>query len=612
MFPFPPEPVFPEGIDSDQTLFLVYNTTETRLNEDNHPWSSEIDIVPVKDTEAEIWADNGFGTINGELFYYDGVKYDANGKVNRLIRVGRNLGGDQTQFNRAGIMVRSFVIAEHHNQLVDAICRIEKFVGENFADLQPTLDWRIRNLAELSIIFDDYTCPDVVFNFNIVENDAETGILAEFLVEVSPIGGIFTSFRLNFGDGQFTTTDLSGTHRYSLNATIDPVLNIANDVCQIIQTPAERLNSTEPPAPTPPVVEIPFPEDIEFPDFTSVPCEVQEPELNIPAVVLPCVSIDGQVGPIPSIIIGPDINTVSNVNITGLDFPVIMVSHVVIDNDFPIIMVSHVSIDDIPSVIIIDPPIPSVISIEFPISLVGVDWGMAPEIGIDWTGQPELNVQVALTQPMTKVEKKLVDPQMVDELGDEFKALFGDEFESLMEETTVEYEPVGIPEQIELIAPNKEDLKIQYDGPEKVLLEAAADLPRDFKLKVPEGFGKDIKIKGPEKPLPDSISLVSELKIPEKISLEHNLPETIQLEAPDNLVFDVNMPDSLRVTGIPDVIEVMSNIPSIIQLVMPERPEVEMVYRGSPIEMKVEMEPLMSTDEDGKKRQCFMFVPCNQ
>jgi len=604
MFPFPPEPAFPEGIDSDQTLFLVHNTTESKLRTDNEPWASEINIVPVKDTAAEIWADNGFGNIEGELFYYDGVEKDANGKVDKLIRVGRNLGGDKTQLNHAGVMVRSFVIAEHHNQLVDAICRIEKFVGENFTESKPTLDWRIRNLAELAIIFDDFSCPDVIFNFNITENDPETGILSEYSIEIGTVGGIFSSFRLDFGDGQFTTTDLAGTHRYSLNSSIDPVLTIANDQCQIIVTPPNRTNPTEPPAPVPPFVTIPFPEDIEFPDFTTVPVELPEPELNIPAIVLPCVSIDGQIGPIPSIIIGPDINTVSNVNITGLDFPIIMVSHVVIDNDFPIIMVSHVTIDEIPSVIIIDPPIPSVISIEFPISLVGVDWGITPEIGIDWTGSPELKVEVALTQPVSRVQQQLVDPDIVNEFGSEFKAL--------LEEPTVTYEPMGIPETIMLIAPSKEDLQIKYEGPEKIILEPAGDLPKSIELKAPEGFGKDIRILGPEKPLPDSISLVSELKIPEKIILEHNLPETIQLEAPKNLKLDVNLPDSIRVTGIPDVIEVMSNIPSIIQLVMPEKPEVELVYRGSPIEMKIEMDPssLMSVDEDGNKRQCVMIVPC--
>jgi hypothetical protein len=144
------------------------------------------------------------------------------------------------------------------------------------------------------------------------------------------------------------------------------------------------------------------------------------------------------------------------------------------------------------------------------------------------------------------------------------------------------------------------------------MLEAAKDFPKGLKLETPVGFGKDIRILGPETPLPDSISLVSDMKIPERISLEHNLPETIQLEAPKNLKLDVELPDSIRVTGIPDVIEVMGNIPSIIQLVMPEKPEVEMVYRGSPIEMKIEMDSLMTEDEDGNQRQCFMLVPCNK
>lgn len=604
MFPFPPEPAFPEGIDSDQTLFLVYNTTESKLNEDNPPWSSEIDIVPVGKNEPEIWADNGFGTISGELFYYDGVKKDVNGKVKKLIRAGRNLGGEKTRFNHAGTMVRGFVIAEHHNQLVDAICRIEKFVGSNFTPLKETLDWRIRNLQELSIIFDDYACPDVIFNFNIVENDPETGILAEYLIEVAPIGGTITAFRLDFGDGDFTTTDLSGTHRYSLNADIDPVLTISNDKCQIVVTPAERENPNEPTSTASPTVEMTFPEDIEFPDFTTVPCEVPEPELNVPSIVLPCVSIDGQIGPIPSVILGPDLNLMSNVNITGLDFPLILVSHVSIESDFPIIMVSHVSIDSIPSVIILDPPIPSVISIEQPVSLIGIDWGVTPEIGIDWTGQPQLSVQVALTQPTSRRQTQ-VDPDIISELGEEFR--------SLLEDPVVEYEPLGIPERIELIPPNKEDLQIKYEGPERILLEMPKEMPREFELKIPKGFGKDIKIVGPEKPLPESINLVSELKIPSKISLEHNLPEVIQLEAPKNLTIDVNIPDYLSVKGIPDIIEVMGNIPSVIQMVMPENPEVEMVYRGSPIEMKISMDTssLMTEDEEGNKRQCFMLVPCS-
>ncbi len=81
---FPPSSVFPTGIDSNRTLYLVHNTTESALAADNEPWSDTIDIVPVDADSPEIWAENGFGTINGELFYYDAVGKDSNGKINQL------------------------------------------------------------------------------------------------------------------------------------------------------------------------------------------------------------------------------------------------------------------------------------------------------------------------------------------------------------------------------------------------------------------------------------------------------------------------------------------------------------------------------------------------
>src|SRR3989304_606611 len=184
MFPFPPSPVFPEAIDSDTTLFLVYNTTETRLAVDNEAWSEEIEIVPVDADKSEIWADNGFGNINEELFYYDAVEKNFDGKIYKLKRIGRNLGGDRPSFNKAGTWVRSFVIAEHHNQLVNAICKVEKFVGENFSELEETLDWRIRNLETLGVIFDDFGCPIVDFIFNIIEDDPTTGVLSRYTIQI--------------------------------------------------------------------------------------------------------------------------------------------------------------------------------------------------------------------------------------------------------------------------------------------------------------------------------------------------------------------------------------------------------------------------------------------
>jgi hypothetical protein len=126
---FPPPISYPLGIDSDRTLYKVYNTTESKLSSNNDPWSDEIDIVPVDATSNEIWPDNGFATLEKEILYFDTVGKDENGKVNKLKRVARNLGGAKTKFNKAGTWIRGFVMAEHHNQLVDAIIEIEKLIG---------------------------------------------------------------------------------------------------------------------------------------------------------------------------------------------------------------------------------------------------------------------------------------------------------------------------------------------------------------------------------------------------------------------------------------------------------------------------------------------------
>ena len=158
---FPPQPVYPFGIDSDYSLFLVRNTTESKLTAENQPWADEILISPVAQDEPEIWPLNGFATIEGEILYYDTVELNIHGKVNVLKRCVRNLGGKHTKFNPAGTDIRGFVMAEHHNQITDAILRIEDFVGENFTEEQASLDWRIRNLRGLKTIFDDHTWVDM-------------------------------------------------------------------------------------------------------------------------------------------------------------------------------------------------------------------------------------------------------------------------------------------------------------------------------------------------------------------------------------------------------------------------------------------------------------------
>jgi hypothetical protein len=239
MSSFPPNSIYPLAIDSDYTLLLVHNTSEAMLTADNEPWAEEISIKPVDNDKLEIWADNGFATIEGELFYYDAVGKDSNGKVNTLKRCARALGGDPTKRNFVGSMVRGFVVAEHHNTLVDGIVNTEKFIGYNFTTDQETLDWKIRNLQEIPIIFDDFGCPDVNFTFNIVSSNASSGTLTKYKIQTT---GSFTQFTLSFGDGTSTTSLEEGTHTYAPNSIIDPVVTFANERCTIVQTAIQLTN----------------------------------------------------------------------------------------------------------------------------------------------------------------------------------------------------------------------------------------------------------------------------------------------------------------------------------------------------------------------------------
>lgn len=309
---FPPIPVYPKNYDTNRTLYLVYNTSETVTTVDNSPFENSIEIQPVLQSENEIWADNGFANINGELFYYGGVLKNANNKVYKLINCARNLGGTKTRFNSAGAEVRGYVVAEHHNQLVDAIIKTQNFIGYNFTPDQASLDWRIRNLAELEVIFDDYTCPDVTFFFSITSVSPVAGTVATYNVEIT---GAYKSFRIDFGDGKFTTTDLFGTHVYAANTTIDPVIQVNTEQCTIVQSPSERTIAQQP------NIQVPN-QPLEFliPNIPDIPPlvipTINLPQINVqpPPIVFPCLDI-GPLGPIniPSIIVvDPPIPTIIN------------------------------------------------------------------------------------------------------------------------------------------------------------------------------------------------------------------------------------------------------------------------------------------------------------
>jgi hypothetical protein len=615
---FPPVPVYPKAIDSNYTLFLVHNTAETKLSADNSTWAQEISVVAVAAGKAEIWADNGFGNINGELFYYDSVEKNSSGKVNKLKGCARQLGGTNTTFNKRGTWIRSYVVAEHHNQLVDAILKTQDFIGFNFDTRQSTLDWRIRNLRALDVIFDDYSCPDIDFTFTVIEDDAVKGVLAEYTVGITPPGSI-NSFRLDFGDGEFTTSDFQGEHRYAVNARIDPVVRVANDKCQIIQTPVERDNPSEPPAEVTGAFTIPIPEVPDVPDFTFVPCDVPEPDILIPPIQTPCFSVEGA-GGFPSIIIGPTITMVSQVTITA-ENPVNItqsVVQIVGGTTIP----SIILIDPpIPPTIIIDPPIPPTIVIIPPSSNITFDLDMSemPRLEVDWGQPPEMAVELTMARSVRTPERFAADPSLIKEFGTEFADLF-----EVNQTMKVEYEPVGIPSEIMIIPPSKESLRIDTGDLFEKTIRVEMMQP---------SIPTNIYIHGPESPIPNSISFESH-GLPEEIDLVYRgkaipvevtgMPKTVTVEMekkiPDRILVEMPKP-------IPEEIIVKSNIPNEIILKGPESiplymppdmflpvkfpdvlPQFELVYKGAPIEMKISIDKILDKEADGKA--CVMIVPC--
>lgn len=708
---FPPQPVYPAGIDSDYTLFLVYNTTEAALAADNDPWSEEIVIEPRGKTQSEIWADNGFANIEGELLYYDAVEKNANGKVYKLKRCARNLGGSQTKFHKAGTMVRSFVVAEHHNQLRNAIILTEQFIGENFSEDEETLDWRIRHLQAVPIIADDFGCPDINFHFQVKSSDPSTGTVVFYKLEII---GSYQEFVLSFGDGTQTSAIQEGEHTYPPNANIDPVVTFKNNNCQVVQTPISR-DKSESPSPNQLDTQFDTPNfpDFFFPNISVTMPSFPEPDIFLPPFQFPCIDLSPfGISPIrlPSLILfQPSINLPSLIEFSPISFPDIDIPSIIgfgpislptiIEIIGPIpaipsVIEVHVPQISFPSIIIptpsfpdIDISVPSmpVISVVFPETIPGlsvifpdpvppipvsvppsvclsicwdeppaltvywdeppilnvewsdpppifvdwydppplyVNWGTVPYVYIDWSGYPSyipiswgtvpslpvywgtvpyisvywgtpptVQVNVTVTCP-SGAQLALTDPLGVDGLGKDLE---------------VQYDVSGFPSEIRVIPPEIPDVRIVHDLPSEITVKSPV-FP-DVKFEVPEF--KDIKILPPETQLtieaigiPDAIKLEPTLPIPDRIELAVpvRIPETITLDAS-------GIPDVIRVEGLPDVIRLEHNLPASIKLEMPEKPEIELVYKGPPIPVQVELD-IQKLIGDAENLQCVAIVPC--
>jgi hypothetical protein len=402
---FPPLPVYPNGIDSDFTLYQVYNTTEAPLTVNNEPWSEEVYVRPQVFGQEEIWADNGFATISGEMFYYDAVDKNNDGFVTTLKRCVRNLGGVHTQLNLAGTMVRGFVMAEHHNQLVDATMKIEKFVGENFTDEQETLDWRIRHLQSSRIIGDDFDCPNVNFTFTVLSNDPASGIFVNYLIDIS---GNYSDFVLNFGDGRFTRSVAAGSHLYAPNGTVDPVITISNEKCQIVQSPITRTETATPQEVQDDLsINLPVPVCPDIGDVFLPTISIPPQDIVFPPIVFPCLDVN----PFPSTFFGPisiavdflPVNIPSSIDLAFPNIPPITITPISlppISVLVPTISVPPISITvpsipninvNVPSISLIVPTIPNISLI---VPDININVPSIPDINVVFPSIPSINVNV--------------------------------------------------------------------------------------------------------------------------------------------------------------------------------------------------------------------------
>jgi hypothetical protein len=630
----PPLPIYPLGFDGDDTLYQVYDTAETVIVGDNQPWSDEIPIEPVPVGYTDIWASNGFANISGELLYYDTVETTMDGRVNLLKRCARNLGGSPTKFNASGTYIRGFVIAEHHNQLAQALMNIQDFVGIFNDPRTNTLDYRIRHLEATPVIWDDFACPDVTLFFDQVSSDPAKGTLVKYNIQIQ---GSYNNFRLDFGDGNYTTSDQSGTHTYSPNATIDPVVTVGNDQCTITETNIERTSQTEPtPATTNPVFSIPITEFPQPPPFIFPSVGPISPILDFPPIVFPCIDISPFSGvnisigaidiQVPSFISFSPLSIPSYISISPIDIPSIISFEGL--SSISVAVLSPIAFGPAPviSPIAFGPP-PEIGPIDINVTITIDNGGpggtgipscislcegttIAP-IQVDWGSPPTLNVAFVQQVASSSRQYSDEDMKMMKELGDDYRDFFPESGDSFK----VEYSSIGIPSEIKLVTPEFPDIKIRHDLPKEIKL-----VKGDFQL------SDTIKIMGPDVPLPKEIHVINNSlpscisvvsDIPSVIKIEHDLPNRIVIESiakiPSVIKIDgSDIPDQIKVVGFPESIELV--FPQVsIPLTLDENLEIPMVFKGAPIELKIEMPKWfqnMDEDDDEYPRVKIVPAPC--
>lgn len=544
-----PSPVFPVAIDSDYTLFLTYDSTQSCLSEDLAQEDLEINIYPA--VENEVFPDNGFVTIGKELIYYDSVeKY--NGKVCRLINCIRGIEGEIKPVYIKQTPVYGMVVAQQQNQLIEAILAIENTIGDivdvqDFSDTRNipnelrlkgthleetlTLQTSIKSLLSCAPSDDD-SCPQVDFIFNTFST---TPITAEYCIRIQ---GSYQSYQLDFGDGSSVTDLFEGTHTYT-SGPVDPVLTVINDACTLVLTPETPREGCDIDPVVGPAVSfhVPIPSVTDFPSFIYPQRVCTGPLNNLPPIAVPgldlaslCSCISAIAVNNPSIISCIGCNFPSTISVIGCNFPSVISA---IGCNFPSV-ISMTGCCNIPSVIRFKGSIPSVLEV----SVVG----NAIPTQISIVGTSCIPSIISFSSPLPNIP------------------------------STIRIKGTPIPSTISLIGCNL---------PSVISIVGCCTFPSTIRIK--GSFPSTISLVGS---FPSSISLIDSL--PSSISLIGcNFPSTIRVKSSIPSVINVsccNIPSVISIVGninLPSVIRVKGSLPSVITVSCCEMPSVISVVNSN-------------------------------
>lgn len=238
-----PNSLFPQALDDNVNLMEVFNHSESALTRDFTIDDDIIYITPRDWGTARIWSfDGGLINIEGENIYYKEVELENHPNPPRLesgpdffdnpniseetkneyrrVIAFKNLvrisgyNSIPSRSHAKGEIARGYVMSDHHNNLKQAIMGIETLIGIDNSSDKTSIDYRLRDLEELTIEKDDIDCPYGVFWFKILE-ESQSSITVQFFINII---GDYESFEFVPKEGETPiTNNFSPIYTYKKN-----------------------------------------------------------------------------------------------------------------------------------------------------------------------------------------------------------------------------------------------------------------------------------------------------------------------------------------------------------------------------------------------------------